>query len=157
MSATLIPDLVLGPEAARRDVAVAFREGRVVDVSPASEGERLPGRALAPGFVNAHSHAFQRDLRGKVERLNPDHPQDDFWTWREQMYSLAEGIDPDSIREVSEKCYREMLSAGYTSVTEFHYVHHKPNGEPYEDLNALAKAVAAAAESAGIRDRKSVV
>jgi formimidoylglutamate deiminase len=151
MSPTLIPDFVLGPHEARRGVAVAFRDGRVVDVAPASAGERLPGRALAPGFVNAHSHAFQRELRGKVERLNPDHPQDDFWTWREQMYSLAEDIEPDSIREVSEKCYREMLSAGYTTVTEFHYVHHKPSGEPYEDVNALAKAVAAAAESAGIR------
>jgi formimidoylglutamate deiminase len=67
------------------------------------------------------------------------------------MYSLAGGLDPDSIREVSRRCYGEMLSAGYTSVTEFHYVHHRPEGTPYEDPNALAKAVALAAEDTGIR------
>ena len=67
------------------------------------------------------------------------------------MYALAGGLAPDSIREVSRLCYREMLSAGYTSVTEFHYVHHRPEGTPYEDPNALAKAVALAAEDTGIR------
>ena len=151
MSRTLIPDLILGPDGVRRDVGVTYEDGRVVDVGPTTDGERLPGRALAPGFVNAHSHAFQRELRGRTERLNLNHPQDDFWTWREQMYSLAGGLDPGSIREVSEKCYREMLSAGYTTVAEFHYVHHKPKGDPYDDPNSLAKAVAAASESTGIR------
>jgi formimidoylglutamate deiminase len=67
------------------------------------------------------------------------------------MYALAEGLAPDSIREVSRRCYGEMLSAGYTSVTEFHYVHHRPDGTPYRDPNALAKAVALAAEDTGIR------
>ena len=67
------------------------------------------------------------------------------------MYALAEGLTPDSIREVSRRCYGEMLSAGYTSVTEFHYVHHRPDGTPYKDSNALAKAVALAAEDTGIR------
>jgi formimidoylglutamate deiminase len=67
------------------------------------------------------------------------------------MYALADELTPDSIREVSRRCYEEMLSAGYTSVTEFHYVHHRPDGTPYEDPNALAKAVALAAEDTGIR------
>jgi formimidoylglutamate deiminase len=67
------------------------------------------------------------------------------------MYATAEMLDPASIRETSEKCYREMLSAGYTSVYEFHYVHHRPGGEPYEDPNALARAVVEAAQEAGIR------
>jgi formimidoylglutamate deiminase len=151
MRRTLLPDLVLGAYGARGGVGVTVEDGRVVEVGPAGEGERLPGRALAPGFVNAHSHAFQRGLRGRTERVDPDHPQDDFWTWREQMYALAGGLDPCSIREMSERCYREMLSAGYTSVYEFHYVHHRPGGEPYGDPNALAKAVAEAAEEAGIR------
>jgi formimidoylglutamate deiminase len=106
---------------------------------------------LAPGFINDHSHAFQRGLRGKVERIEPSHPKDDFWTWRERMYALAGELTPGSMREVSRRCYEEMLSAGYTSVTEFHYVHHRPDGTPYEDPNALAKAVALAAEDTGIR------
>jgi len=67
------------------------------------------------------------------------------------MYALAEELTPDSMREVSRRCYGEMLSAGYTSVTEFHYVHHRPDGTPYKDPNALAKAVALAAEETGIR------
>jgi formimidoylglutamate deiminase len=108
---TLLPDLLLDARGARSNVAVTVESGRVAEVGPATGGEKLPGRALAPGFVNAHSHAFQRALRGRVERRDPDHPEDDFWTWREQMYALAESLDPDIIREASEGCYREMLSA----------------------------------------------
>jgi formimidoylglutamate deiminase len=148
---TLLPDLLLDARDARDGVAVTVEDGRVVEVGPTTDGERLPGRALAPGFVNAHSHAFQRELRGRVERRDPDHPEDDFWTWRERMYALAEGLDPASIHETSRRCYREMLRAGYTSVAEFHYVHHRPDGAPYDDPNTLAKAVAEAAEEEGMR------
>jgi formimidoylglutamate deiminase len=151
MRRTLLPDLVLDARGARSGVGVTIEGGRVAAVGPAAEGERLPGRALAPGFANAHSHAFQRGLRGSVERRDPVHPRDDFWTWRERMYTLAGSLDPASVREASERCYREMLSAGYTSVAEFHYLHHRPDGTPYDDPNALAKAVAEAAERAGVR------
>ncbi len=151
MRRTLVPDLLLDAHGARSGASVTVEDGRVIEVGPASGGERLPNRALAPGFVNAHSHAFQRRLRGRVERADPSHPHDDFWSWRERMYALAESLDPVSIREISERCYREMLSAGYTSVAEFHYVHHRPDGEPYDDPNALARAVAEAAEEVGIR------
>jgi formimidoylglutamate deiminase len=150
MRRTLIPDLLLDARGVREGVGVTVEDGRVIEVVPATDGERLRGRALAPGFVNAHSHAFQRNLRGRVERVDPNHAKDDFWTWRERMYALAEGLDPASIREVSRKCYDEMTRAGYTSTAEFHYVHHRPDGEPYEDPNALAMAVAEAAEEAGI-------
>jgi formimidoylglutamate deiminase len=148
---TLVPDLLLDARGARGGTGVTVEDGRVIEIGPTPGGERLPNRALAPGFANAHSHAFQRRLRGRVERADPSHPDDDFWTWRERMYALAESLDPVSIREVSKGCYREMLSAGYTSVAEFHYVHHRPDGEPYDDPNALARAVAEAAEEVGIR------
>jgi formimidoylglutamate deiminase len=148
---TLVPDLVLDARGAHGGVGVTVEDGRIVEVGPDAEGERLPGRALAPGFVNDHSHAFQRGLRGLVERIDPSRPHDDFWTWRERMYALAEGLTPNSMREVSRRCYNEMLSAGYTSVTEFHYVHHEPGGTPYGNPNALAEAVADAAEDTGIR------
>ena len=151
MKQTLLPDLVVDAHRVRSGVGITVENGRLVGTGPATEGERLPGRALAPGFVNDHSHAFQRGLRGAVERIEPSQPRDDFWTWRERMYSLAGELAPDSIREVSRRCYGEMLSAGYTSVTEFHYVHHRPDGTPYRDPNALAKAVALAAEDTGIR------
>jgi formimidoylglutamate deiminase len=107
--------------------------------------------ALAPGFINAHSHAFQRRLRGQVERIDPAAPHDDFWTWREAMYSLASGLDPEMLFAVSRACFAEMRAAGYTHVTEFHYLHHRPDGAPYAEPNALAQAMIAAAEAAGIR------
>jgi formimidoylglutamate deiminase len=83
--------------------------------------------------------------------VDPEHPRDDFWTWRERMYALAERLDPASMREAGRRCYAEMLSAGYTSVTEFHYVHHRPDGGPHGDPNAMAEALISAAEEAGIR------
>ena len=151
MRQTLLPHLVVDAHAASSGVGITVENGRLVAVGPATDGERLPGKALAPGFVNDHSHAFQRGLRGAVERIEPSHEEDDFWTWRERMYALAGELSPDSLREVSRRCYGEMLSAGYTSVTEFHYVHHRPDGTSYRDPNALAKAIELAAEDAGIR------
>jgi formimidoylglutamate deiminase len=148
---TLLPDFIVDAHGARSGVGITVERGRLAAVGPTAAGERLSGRALAPGFANDHSHAFQRGLRGVVERIEPSQPRDDFWTWRERMYALAEGLTPDSIREVSRRCYGEMLSAGYASVTEFHYVHHRTDGTPYKDPNALAKAVALAAEDTGIR------
>jgi formimidoylglutamate deiminase len=109
------------------------------------------GRLTLPGFANAHSHAFQRALRGRVERVDPAHPQDDFWTWRVAMYEAANAIDPDSVYEVALQLYREMREAGYTVVGEFHYPHHQPDGTPYDDPNAMAKACIGAAADAGIR------
>jgi formimidoylglutamate deiminase len=104
-----------------------------------------------PAMVNAHSHAFQRDLRGAAERPAPEaHAADDFWSWREAMYRLAGAHDPDSMREAAGRVYSEMAAAGYGAVGEFHYVHHQPDGTPYEDPNAMAKAVAEAAGDAGL-------
>jgi len=103
-----------------------------------------------PGFVNAHSHAFQRRLLGAVERVDPAHPHDDFWTWREAMYAEAGRLDPDSAHEVALLAYREMRSAGYVAVGEFHYPHHRPDGTPYDPPNAMAEATIAAAVEAGI-------
>ena len=111
MRRTLLPDLVLDAHGARGGIGVTIEDGRVVEVGPGAEGERLSGRALAPGFVNDHSHAFQRGLRGAVERIEPSRPHDDFWTWRERMYALAEGLSPDSIRETSRRCFEEIFAA----------------------------------------------
>ena len=104
-----------------------------------------------PAMVNAHSHAFQRDLRGVAERPWRElRSADDFWSWREAMYQLAGALDPDSIYEVARRAYTEMAAAGYGAVGEFHYVHHQPDGTPYAEPNAMAFAVAEAARAAGI-------
>jgi formimidoylglutamate deiminase len=97
---------------------------------------------------NAHSHAFQRGLRGRAERPGPG--GDDFWSWREEMYRLAATLDPEQIERASLEAYREMAAAGYGAVGEFHYLHHRPDGRPYDDPNATAKAVARAARAAGL-------
>ena len=103
-----------------------------------------------PAMVNAHSHAFQRDLRGAAERPAPEaHAADDFWSWREAMYALASRHDPATMREAAGRVYAEMAAAGYGAVGEFHYVHHRPDGTPYDDPNAMAVAVAEAAVAAG--------
>jgi formimidoylglutamate deiminase len=99
-------------------------------------------------MVNAHSHAFQRDLRGVAER--PGSPDDDFWTWRTEMFRLAGALEPDTMRDVAARVYAEMAAAGYGAVGEFHYVHHRPDGTPYEEPNAMAIAVAEAALDAGL-------
>src|SRR5437868_15277342 len=95
--------------------------------------ETLPGIALLPGFVNAHSHVFQRALRGHTHR--PLSAKDTFWTWRNAMYAEAQRLNPDTLYTLAQKTYREMLAAGYSSVGEFHYVHHQPGGQPYAEPN----------------------
>jgi formimidoylglutamate deiminase len=114
-----------------------------------------------PAMPNAHSHAFQRGLRGRAERPGataddpapadaPAAPTDDFWSWREAMYELAGELDLDSIERAGRAAYEEMAAAGYGAVGEFHYVHHRPDGSPYDDPNAMAKALARAARGAGL-------
>jgi formimidoylglutamate deiminase len=103
-------------------------------------------------MVNAHSHAFQRDLRGAAERPAPEAAGgDDFWSWREEMYRLATAHDPDSMRDVGARAYAEMVEGGYGAVGEFHYVHHGPDGTPYAEPNAMAIALAEAAREQGLR------
>ena len=116
-----------------------------VDVDSPRQGEVLHGLTV-PGFANAHSHAFHRALRG---RTHDD--RGTFWTWREQMYRLASVLDPDSYYRLARAVYAEMVLAGYTSVGEFHYLHHAPGGLRYDDPNAMSTALVAAAADAGIR------
>ena len=111
-----------------------------------------PGQSggwVLPGIPNLHSHAFQRAMAGLAERQT--HPQDSFWTWRETMYRIAARFDPDSLQVVAAQLYAEMLEAGYTTVCEFHYLHHAPDGRPYADPAAMSRALIAAARDTGIR------
>ncbi len=117
-----------------------------VEAGGAAEGaDRLPGLTL-PGLANCHSHAFHRALRGRTQR-----GRGSFWTWREQMYALAGRLTPDSYYELARATYREMLATGFTSVGEFHYLHHGPDGTPYDDPNAMGLVLVQAARDAGIR------
>src|SRR5690349_4542153 len=106
-------------------------------------------RLTLPGLPNLHSHAFQRAMAGLTERQA--NPSDSFWTWRELMYKFAARLTPDSMRAVAAQAYVEMLEAGYTTVCEFHYVHHQPGGKPYMESSAMSQALVQAARDTGIR------
>jgi formiminoglutamate deiminase len=117
----------------------------VADVEALPGDRRLPG-VLLPGFANAHSHAFHRALRGRTHGDGGS-----FWTWRDQMYDVASRLDPDRYLALARATYAEMALAGVTSVGEFHYLHHQPDGRPYADPNAMAEALRQAALEAGVR------
>ncbi len=110
-----------------------------------ADATHLPG-VTVPGLANSHSHAFHRALRGRTHRGGGT-----FWTWREDMYAVAGRLDPDSYHALARATYAEMALAGITCVGEFHYVHHRPDGTPYPESNALGEALIAAAADAGIR------
>jgi formimidoylglutamate deiminase len=110
----------------------------------------LPRRALLPGMVNAHSHAFQRVIRGRTEYRTANQ-RDSFWTWRELMYAAAKRLSPEDIYDASRMAFLEMALNGITALGEFHYLHHAPDGASYDDPNLLAKEVIRAAGDVGLR------
>jgi formimidoylglutamate deiminase len=153
----LAPELLYHEGAFRSGLAVEYDElrGTITRVlaRPDAAGSvtELRGRALLPGFINCHSHSFQRLIRGRTQWKPRGPASSDFWSWRESMYSAVLGISPDALYDVSRFCFMEMLRAGYTTVGEFHYVQRDPSGGEYSDPNELARRVIAAAESVGIR------
>lgn len=119
-----------------------------VQAGACAEGAQPLAGALLPGMPNLHSHAFQRAMAGLAEVAG--NPNDSFWTWRELMYRLVGKISPDDLETIARQLYIEMLKAGYTSVAEFHYLHHNADGTPYADPAELALRISRAAASAGI-------
>jgi formimidoylglutamate deiminase len=109
------------------------------------------GRELRlPALSTAHSHAFQRAMRGKAQRRGSD-PKDDFWTWRGQMYAVAAALTPESIGSISRVAFRDLARAGVRTVGEFHYIQHQADGTPYDDRTLLADIVIEAAKAEGLR------
>ena len=139
--------LLWTPAGWRGDAGLEAEGGRITRVLDAEPS--WDGGWVLPGIPNLHSHAFQRVMAGLAERQT--HAQDSFWTWRETMYRIAARFDPDSLQAVAAQLYVEMLEAGYTTVCEFHYLHHAPDGRPYADPAAMSKALVAAARETGIR------
>ena len=163
-----LPDLLYTGGRFERGLAlVSDAAGRIVKIAGADEVRnekkvRLSNRAMLPGMINAHSHAFQRVLRGRTEFRGGLLPAssggsptlnaaDSFWTWREMMYSAATRLTPEDIYDASRMAFLEMTLSGITAVGEFHYLHHAPDGVPYDDPNLLAKEVVRAANDVGLR------
>ena len=151
----LEPDYLLWEDALRDDLLLEVGPGGTITGTPpkGSPGtvRKLPGRVLLPGLVNAHSHAFQRLLRGCTEYVAAGAAADDFWSWRELMYRAAEQLTPDEVYASARQVFVEMARAGITTVGEFHYLHHQPDGTPYGEPNLLSHAVVRAAREVGLR------
>jgi formimidoylglutamate deiminase len=151
-----LPEVIyVGDRFERNRALVCDAAGMIVKIADVDDlsGEKrinLPRRALLPGMVNAHSHAFQRVLRGRTEYRTANQ-RDSFWTWRELMYSAATRLTADDIYDASRMAFLEMAVAGITAAGEFHYLHHAPDGTAYEDPNLLAGEVIRAARDIGIR------
>ena len=149
-----LPDLIYTGGRFQRGLALVCDEvGRILRLAPDAEVEgavRLKNRALLPGLVNAHSHAFQRVIRGRTEHRTGN-VKDSFWTWREMMYRAARYLSPEDIYDASRMAFLEMALSGITAVGEFHYIHHAPDGRPYDDPNLMAKQVVRAARDVGLR------
>lgn len=147
----LFAERALLPGGWARDVRLRLAaDGTIGAVEPdttADGAERLPG-PLLPGLPNLHSHAFQRAMAGLAETVGD--PRDSFWSWRERMYGLVGRLDPDQVEAIAAHLYVEMLKAGYTSVGEFHYLHHDPDGHAYGNPAEMAERVLAGAGRAGI-------
>jgi len=109
---------------------------------------------LLPALTTAHSHAFQRAMRGAAQRpaeAVATAGRDDFWSWRGAMYRAASKLDPESIERVSRIAFRELRSVGVRTVGEFHYVHHQADGTPYDERTVMSDAVIRAAKEEGLR------
>ena len=120
----------------------------VAGVSDAPSGATVLAGPALPGLVNAHSHAFQRAFAGLAEHRGTS--DDDFWSWRERMYAVANRIGPDELREIATRLYVEMLRGGYTQVCEFHYLQHAPDGSRYADPLVMSRPLCDAAIATGL-------
>jgi formiminoglutamate deiminase len=111
---------------------------------------RVDGEIRLPALSSAHSHAFQRALRGKAQRPGLD-VSDDFWSWRRAMYQLVEGLTPESLYQIARVAYEELHRSGVRTVGEFHYVHHQADGSAYDSRTVMSDALIAAARDEGLR------
>lgn len=148
-----LPDLLYVDGHFQSDRAIVCDAGKIVRIVPADQVDRpipLKSRALLPGLINAHSHAFQRVIRGRTEHRSSQQT-DSFWTWRELMYHAANELAPDDVYAASRMAFLEMALNGITTVGEFHYLHNTVSGSAYDDPNLLAKEVIRAANDVGLR------
>ncbi|MDH3451424.1 MAG: formimidoylglutamate deiminase [Gammaproteobacteria bacterium] len=139
------------PDGWRNDVLVTTDAAGDINRVQAQAGGRdadVRVGLLLPGIANLHSHAFQRAMSGLAEVAGPG--EDSFWTWRRLMYRFVERLTPDDIEAIAAQLYLELLRHGYTSVAEFHYLHHDPGGHRYNEAGELSLRCIAAARQTGI-------
>ena len=138
-----------GGESATANVRITVSNGVIAGVEDGVDAQssdvRISG-VVMPGFVNAHSHAFHRALRGRTHGGTGD-----FWSWRTPMYEIANRLTPETYGELAAMTFAEMALSGITGVGEFHYIHHQQDGTRYANTNEMGLAMVAASQRAGIR------
>lgn len=152
MASKLHLETALTPDGWRRDLVATIEQGMIVRLDPAdatSDAVRTRG-IVVPGLPNLHSHAFQRAMAGLTEHRGSGGEADSFWSWRELMYRFVARLSPDDLEAIAALAYMEMLEAGFTWVAEFHYLHHQPDGRPYDNIAEMSERLVAAADTSGI-------
>jgi formimidoylglutamate deiminase len=142
---------VLLPEGWGRDVTIELAaDGTItaVTASAPTSGNLVAAGPVVPGMPNLHSHGFQRGMAGTAEVAAGN--QEDFWSWRETMYRFVADLDPDDVTAVCSQLDLDLLRNGYTSLAEFHYLHHDPNGHPYDRLSEMSHRVIGSAKETGL-------
>ena len=125
-------------------------KGKITKIATSGISDEYINGYVIPGFQNAHSHAFQYAMSGLAEIHNYQSRKDDFWAWRYAMYRVALSVNPEQLESIATMLYVEMLRNGYTSVAEFHYLHHDDKGLPYTNMSELGERLISAAKTAGI-------
>lgn len=141
-------ETALLPQGWANAVRIEIEGGRIRAVTPGAPAAGQRVACLLPAGQNLHSHAFQRAMAGMTERKGQ--PQDSFWSWRQLMFRFLDHLTPEDVQAIAEYVQMEMLEAGYASVCEFHYLHHQPDGQPYDRLSEMADRITAAAGQTGI-------
>ena len=148
----ILAETALLPDGWAENVLVELDEiGRIAKVTAnvTDAAAKSNVSCLLPAPVNAHSHAFQRAMAGLTEHRSTN-TTDSFWTWRELMYLFLDQLTPDHIEAIAALVQMEMLEAGYATNVEFHYLHHAPDGNPYETRSEMAERIMSAAKTTGI-------
>jgi len=152
MASKLHLETALTPDGWRHDLVATIEHGIIARLEPAgatNDAVRASGVVL-PGLPNLHSHAFQRAMAGLTEHRGSGGEADSFWSWRELMYRFVARLSPDDLEAIAAFAYMEMLEAGFTWVAEFHYLHHQPDGRPYDNIAEMSERIVAAADTSGI-------
>ena len=146
---TLFFDHALLPTGWAQNIRLTHENGVITAIAPGT-AENAEHHAIAlPGLPNLHTHTFQRAMAGLAEYRGGGTAN--FWSWREQMYRFALKMAPEDVEATAAQAFAEMLESGFTSVAEFHYLHHAPDGTPYQNIAEMAERIAAAAAQTGIQ------
>ena len=132
----------------QNNVKISVSADGLIESIESDLDQEVPEVVAVPGMVNVHSHAFQRGFAGLSEYRTATN--DSFWTWRKLMYDYVGRLTPDEVYLIASQLYREMLSAGYTWVGEFHYLHNEVGGKTYSNIAEMSDAIHRAAKDTGI-------